>query len=261
MDLSIISKSSQQIGRTITRNSPTILTGLGVAGLITTVILAVKATPKALEILEMENQFRFEETNDPDYAVPIDFWDKVELTWKCYIPATVMGAATIACMIGSNSIHLRRNAALVSLFSIAESTLKEYQAKVVEQIGDKKEEKIRSEIAQDRIDNHPVTESVVIMTGKGDYLIFDFFSKRYFRSNIDMLKRAENTFNQKLLRSGWLGINEFYEELGLEGIELGDEMGWIAERQLMELKFSTKMAKDTDEPCLVLDYMVTPHHI
>jgi len=260
MDTSIVEKSVKQFSRAINRNSPTILTALGVAGLVSTVILAIKATPKALEIIEMEEKYRLCEMQDPDYAKPIDIVDTIKLTWKCYIPTAAMGLSTIVCMVGANSIHLRRNAALASLFTITETALKEYQAKVVEQIGEKKEEKIRGEIAQDKLDANPVNEKTIVMTGKGNYLCFDEFSGRYFRSDISALQKAENEFNRRLLREMWLSINELYYELGLENIELGDEMGWIAERELLEFKFSTKMSKD-QEPCVVVGYRVTPHHI
>lgn len=261
MDLTTLNTYSKQLGRTIDRNSPTILTALGVAGLLGTVILAVKATPKAMDCLEYERAYRSTEVDDPKYLVDIDTIDTVKVVWKEYIPAGIMGAATIACMIGSNHISLRRNAALVSLLSLAETTLREYQAKVVETIGDKKAEKIESDLAQDRLDKQPAEEKTVIITGKGDYLCFDTFSSRYFRSNIDAIQKLENQFNQKLLREGWLNINELYYELGLDSIPLGDEFGWIAERNLMELKFHTKQAKDSGEPCLVIDYRVQPHHI
>lgn len=258
MDLTVITKPTKQLVRLVNVNSPTILTGIGVAGLITTVILAIKATPKALERIEMEKRFRYEEFGENE---PLTKLEVIETTWKCYIPTAGMGLLTIASIIFANNINLRRNAALASLYSITETTLKEYQAKVVEQIGEKKEEKIRGEIAQDHIDQKTVDDKTVIFTGNGNYLCFDDFSKRYFRSDIEKIRQSVNRFNQKLLREGWLGINEFYYELGLESIELGDEFGWIAERELLEMKTSTKMAKDSGEPCLVIDYMVKPIHI
>jgi len=257
MDTGLILKSYKDITKVLNKNSPTILTGLGVAGLITTVILAVKATPGALENIEREKWFRYEEFHD---ETPLNNVDILEVTWKNYAPAALMGLATIGCIIGANHIHLRRNAALASLFSITETALREYQAQVAEKIGEKKEEIIRGEIAQKHLDNNPMQENTVILTGKGQYLCYDDFSSRYFRSDITTIQRAEIQFNQKLLREGWLGINEFYYHLGLDPIELGDEYGWIAERQLLEMKYSTKMAVD-QEPCLVIGYMVTPHHI
>jgi len=260
MNLDIITSSSKQLARAIDKNSPTILTALGVAGLVSTIALAIKATPKAMKILEQEEKFRFSEYQDPKYAIPIDVIDTIELTWKEYVPTVLMGAATVACMIGSNHISLRRNAALASLFSITETTLREYQAKVVEQIGEKKAEKIEGEIAQQHADAHPVNEKTVIITGNGQYLCLDDFSGRYFRSDIESLRKAENIFNQKLIREGYLGINEFYDSIGLDSIELGQEMGWIAERNIMELKFSSVVTK-SGEPALVVGYRVTPHHI
>ena len=269
MDFTVFSQVTKNTGRVISKNSPTILTAMGVAGLISTVVLAIKATPKAEEILYHEADFRMDgwerQTGEHRDSYPItpiiSPVETVELVWKEYIPTAIMGSITIACMISANHISLRRNAALVSLLSIAETTLKEYQNKVKEQIGEKKEEKIQSEIAQDHIDAHPVQEKSVILTGNGSYLCYDTFSGRYFRSDIEALRKAENTFNQRLIRNDWLCINEFYYDIGLESIDLGDEMGWIAERSLLELKFNTKMAKDTNEPCLVVDYFVSPHHI
>ena len=260
MDLSIIQKGTKDLGRTLSKNSPTILTGLGVAGLVSTVVLAVKATPEALKILEREHEFRYDEGEAPHLDTPIDTIDIVELTWKCYVPTAVMGLTTIACMIGANSIHLRRNAALVSLFSITETALKEYQTKVVEKIGENKEAQIRGEIAQEKVENSPVKNETVILTNKGSYLCFDSFSGRYFRSDVEAIRRSENIFNQKLLREGWLSINEFYYELGLDNIEMGDQLGWIAQHAILDIKYNVAMAKN-DEPCLVMEYRVAPKQI
>lgn len=264
MDLSEVIKT---LGRSVDRNSPTILTSMGVAGLITTVVLAVKATSKAKDVLFQEANYRADEwseqTGEHQNSYPIEFFtpkELVEITWRLYIPTTVAGATTIACMIGANHISMRRNAALVSLLSIARTAAQEYQAKVVEQFGEKKEEKVREAIAQDKLKDNPVDEKTVILTSKGQYLCFDAFSGRYFRSDIETITRAENKFNQRLLREDWLGINEFYYEIGLPPIEMGDEFGWIAERSLLDIKKYTKLGTN-DEPCLVIDYYVTPHHI
>lgn len=267
MDLSLVTKATKDINQMISRNSPTIFTGLGVAGLVATIAFAVKGTIKAQDVLYHEHKYRAEEweneTGEDPSTYPEEFTteEMVDLTWRFYIPTVAMAGVTIACMIASNSINLRRNAALAGLYSVAESALKEYQAKVVEEIGKGKEEKIKQKIAQDHLDRTEVTEKTVIITGNGDYLCFDDFSSRYFRSNIDEVRRAEIRFNQRLLRSGWLPINEFYDELRLDPIEMGDEFGWIAERELLEVRYDTKMAKATQEPCLVIRYSVSPHHI
>lgn len=270
MDLDTIKQSSKHFLQTIDRNSPTILTGLAVGGMITTIIFAVKATIKARDNLVQEANFRADEwsegTGEHQDSYPGDFTAKeiVEICWKEYIPTVGMGVLTIGCIIGANHINLRRNAALASLYSLSVKALEEYQAKVVEQIGEKKEEKIRDEIAQDHIDRNPPKAETIIITGRGAYLCYDSFSDRYFRSDIEAIRRSVNDFNQHLLVEGWLSINEFYDLIGLGPTKLGDQMGWIGERSILEPKFHTKMGKMQDgvaEPCLVIDYMVEPHRI
>lgn len=253
--------TTRQVLQSVDRNSPTILTGVAVLGVITTVVLAIRATPKAQMLIEAEKIFREEEYGDNREMTPVDI---AQATWKCYIPTVGMGVLTIGCIIGANHINLRRNAALASLYSLSVKTLEEYQKKVVEQIGEKKEEKIRDEIAQDEITRNPPKAETIVLTGKGTYLCYDKFSGRYFRSDIETVRRAENKFNQMLLREMWLSINEFYDLIRLEPTEFGEEQGWIAERNMMDLKFHTKLATLEDgreEPCLVIDYYVQPHHI
>jgi len=250
----------RQVARSAARNSPTILTALGVTGLIGTVILAVEATPKAMNVIFEEQRFRYEEGEAAHTDDAVDPKDIIALTWKFYIPTAVMGATTVACIIGANHISLRRNAALASLFTMTESALKQYQAKVVEQLGPAKEEKIRGEISQEKLNKNPTDESTVVSTGKGSYLCYDTFSGRYFRTNIDDIGSAEIRFNRRLMQEGWLDINEFYDELGLDSIDMGNEMGWIADHGVMEINSTTKIAA-SGEPCLVIDYYVSPKHI
>ena len=45
-----VSKIMKDIKITMSKRSPEILTGLGIAGMITTTVLAVKATPKAIKL-------------------------------------------------------------------------------------------------------------------------------------------------------------------------------------------------------------------
>lgn len=243
------------------KNSPNVLTVAGVVGLFASLGMAIDASKKADKVIEQEVIFRHEEYSDDE---PISLEDKVLLTWKIYAPTAVMVLSTAGCIIMANHIHNRRYAALASLLAVAETGLREYQAKVVDTIGEKKEEILRGEIAKDHVNENPPSKETIIFTGHGNYLCYDYFSKRYFRSNIDLIQKAENKFNQRLLREGWLGINEFYYELGLEPIELGDEFGWIAERNMLEIKRSTifaTLADGSQEPSLVIDYMVSPHHI
>lgn len=258
MDLSIISKSYRQFGRAITKNSPTILTALGAAGVVATVILAVKATPKAM--LAINEAEIIKGDHDDLMFNPLTPAEIAEACWKLYIPTAAMGLTTIACIIGANHISMRRNAALASLFTITETALKEYQAKVVEQIGEKKEEKIREEIAKDHITENPIQPQAVILTGKGNYPCWDDFAKRWFTGDVEELRRAENRFNEKLNRDGYLSIDYFYDEIGCDPVPMGEEIGWIINKGLMKLTFYSMLNKQ-QEPCLVMNFLEGPTHI
>lgn len=90
------------------KHSPEILTGIGIAGMITTTVMAVKATPKALILLEEKK-----EELDTDR---LEAKDIIKTAWPCYIPAAVVGSISVFCLIGASSTNLRRNAALATAY-------------------------------------------------------------------------------------------------------------------------------------------------
>lgn len=253
MQTNNLTRAAKNLGGIISKNSPTILTGIAVGGLITTVILAVRATPKAIILLDEASYDR-----DPVLRYEkLPLLDKTKIVWRCYVPAAAVGAATIACIIGANNISLRRNAALASVYSITEAAFKEYQAKVTETLGKNKEEKVRDEIAKDRITNNPPGKSEVIFTGKGEVLCYDSYTGRYFKGDIEAIRKIENQLNRQLLNEMFVGLNELYYELGLAPTKLGNEMGWDTNHGYLEFDFSSQLT-DEGQPCLVLDYTVYP---
>lgn len=251
------------MGQVLTKNSPTILTGLSVTGLLTTVGMAVQATPKAMAIIDDEFWERYEvEGCDYDYATrlkSLSFKEKISLTWKCYVPTAIMGVLTIGCIIGANSINLRRNAALASVYSITETALKEYQAKVVETLGEAKAKKIKDDIAKDRVQNNPVNNKEVIITGKGEMLCYDPISGRYFKNDIEKIRKAQNDLNRDLLADMCISLNDIYYGIGLPETKIGDDLGWYINDGLIEFDFSSQLTEN-GEPCLVLGYKVDPRY-
>lgn len=120
------------------KHSPEILTGIGIAGMVTTTVMAVRATPKALKLIGSAELKKANETNIPYEGHNLSKTEIIKVTWKCYVPVAITGGLSIACLIGASSVNARRNAALATAYSIAETSLKEYQNKVVETIGEKK---------------------------------------------------------------------------------------------------------------------------
>ena len=234
----------------VTKHSPEILTGIGIAGMITTTVLAVKSTPKALKLIEDAEREKGEALTAPE---------KVKECWKCYIPAAVIGTASVACLIGASSVNARRNAALATAYKLSETALTEYKEKVVETIGEKKERAVMDAIAKDKIEEKPVSKSEVIVTKNGDTLCYDSISGRYFKSDIEKLKKVENELNRAMMSEMYISLNEFYDEIGLEHLNIGDEIGWNLDRGLIDLYFSSQLADD-GTPCIVINYRVAPKY-
>lgn len=238
------------------KHSPEILTGIGIAGMITTVVLAVKATPKAMELIDSETHDRHYEHNDD---TPLTKMDVVKVAWKPYIPAVISGTASIACLIGANSVNARRNAAIATAYKLSEAALSEYKDKVVEVIGEKKEKVIREKIAEDRLEKNPVNNSQIFMTEKGNTLFLEPISGQYFRSDIEIVKKTINELNEGMLNSpfGYLSVNDLYDALGLEQTSTGDDLGWCVSKGIIKFDIHAKVAKN-GEPCIVLDYTNAP---
>lgn len=254
-----LSKMAKNVQMTIGKHSPEILTGIGVAGMVATTVLAVKGTPKALILIEEEKRklrheiYKEARENYSEGEIELTLVDTVKVTWKCYIPAIVTGVTSICCLVGASSVNARRNAALMTAYTLSESALKEYSSKVVETIGEKKEKVVRDSIAKDRIDNNPVTTNPVIITDKGTTLCYDAYAGRYFKSDIEKLKKIENEINRQLLDNSYISLNDFYYAIGLDNTKVGSDLGWRVDKGLIELDFSSQLADD-GTPCLVFDF-------
>ena len=248
-NLATIVASTRQF---VSKRSPEILTGIGIAGMISTAVLAVKATPKAMELIEEKKREEW-----LDKLSPIEM---VKVSWKPYIPAIVTCVTSTACLIGASSVSAKRNAALATAYKLSETALTEYREKVIETIGEKKERTVRDKVAEERVKKNPVSKNEVIITGNGKTLCFDPISGRYFMCSIETIKRAENTLNKQMLHdiSGYVSLNEFYDEIGLDHTSVGDDLGWNTD-QIIDIDFSSQL-NDNGEPSVVLDYLVAPKY-
>lgn len=243
----------------LVNHSPELLTGVGIAGMFTTVGLAIAATPKAMRAIEAEKVKKVEESEETIVDPTLTKGEVFKATWKYYIPTAVTGVLSTACIIGSTSINARRNVALAAAYTLSDTALKEYQNKVVETIGEKKEQVVRDAIAKDKIDKNPVSSTEVIITERGNTLCYDAFSDRYFKSDIEKLKKAANELNRRMLNDMYVSLNEFYYEIGLNGTKIGDDLGWNVDKGLIDLRFSAQVADDGN-PCLVVEFEVAPKY-
>jgi hypothetical protein len=230
-------------------NSPLILTAVGVTGTVTTAVLTAKASFKASDIIsQLEN----------DIVEPIDLTpkDKVELVWQLYIPAVGTGVMTIVCIIAANRIGTRRAAAIATAYTLSERAFSEYKDKIVERLGEKKAIEIRDEIASDRVRKNPVSTKEVLVTGTGTVLCFDSMSGRYFESDMESLRKAQNDLNHMIINNTYASLHEFYEMIGLKPTAYSSEVGWNSD-DLLELKFTACMSED-NRPCISIEYSTFP---
>lgn len=246
-----MAKIMKGVKTAVSKHSPEILTGIGIAGMVTTTVLAVKATPKALALIEEKKR-----EEGVDKLTPAE---TIKTTWKCYTPAVITGGTSIACLIGASSVHTKRNAALATAYKLSETALSEYQEKVVETIGEKKERDVRDAIAKDKVTNNPVNQQDVIVTGKGETLCYDATFGRYFKSDIDKLKKIENELNRRMRSDNDISLNEFYYEIGLDEVDAGNDLGWNIDRGYIELEFSSQLTPD-GTPCLVIGFRQPPRY-
>lgn len=236
--------------RVLTKYSPGILTGIGITGMIGATFMAVKATPKALYLIETKK-----EETEVEELTPVE---TIKTCWKCYIPATLTTVVSAACLIGASTVSAKRNAALATAYSISEAALREYQEKVVEVVGEKKEKAVRDAVAKDQIERDPVTKSeVVIIDSNSNTLCYEPLSGRYFKSTIDKIKKAEIKLDRQMIQEMYVSLNDFYWEIGLDGTDLGDKMGWNLSKGYMDLSFSSQLADD-GTPCAVIVYGIPP---
>lgn len=192
------------------KNSPMILTVVGSAGVIATAVLSVKATPKALKLIETAENIKGEKLTKLEV---------VKVAWTPYIPAAITGLSTIACIFGANYLNAKNQATLMSAYALLDNTFKEYRNKVNEVYGEDADTRVRNELVNSNYDGQ-------IVLNEGEELFFDYNSMQFFISTMDKVLQAESEFLKILEYSDYATMNEYYEILGIPKIHTGDVRGW-----------------------------------
>lgn len=193
------------------RHASTILTCAGGAGVIATSIMAVKATPKALTLLENAKEEKGEDLTK---------LEKVKIAGPAYIPAVLIGASTIACIFGANALNQRQQAALMSAYALLDNSYKDYKKKLAELYDEDTINGIKEEIVRDKYNEDPR------QVEDGKELFYDNFSQRYFEATTKEVLCAEHALNRRIRDAHCAYLNEFYELLGLESTDYGEFLGW-----------------------------------
>lgn len=225
------------------RNSPTILTFLGAAGVVATSIAAAKATPKAMALLEKTKEEKGKELTK---------LEMVKVAGPAYIPAVAIGASTIACIFGANALNKKTQASIMSAYALLDTSYKQYKSKVKELYGENSDRNVKKEIAKDRIKDND------IHINNEKILFFDFYSLRYFESTERLVLKAENRVNELLKLYGRASLNDFYESLGMPTAYTGYELWWNVQK-CPSVEFTHDITTmDDGLECCVISMSVEP---
>ena len=207
-------------------NSPTLLTIIGSTGVIITSILAVKATPKALKLIEEAKNTKEEE---------LTVKETIQVAWKPYIPAFISGFATILCIAGANYLNIKKQRNLVSAYMLLDNAFKEYRTKVKDNYG----EDIDNEFSKDLTKNQLIEMDNIYK----ETLFFEFNSMRFFEANVHKVLQAECKAKMQFEKYEHLSLNDYYSYLGIDPSPYGDALGWskyqmMTEEHTDELEFN-----------------------
>ena len=228
------------------KQSPIILAGVAVGGVLTTGVLSVRAGIRANEILKEAEIQKGEKLN---------VREKAQESWKVFVPPVVSGVLTVSAIVASTTISQKRQTALAGLYALSETALKEYQDKIEAKYGEKDAQKIRDEINGDRVKMAPPWDDAVLPAG--DVLCYDKMTGRQFVSSVQKLRQAESELNAAIYSGDMCAsLNELYsliDSRDLPECTLGEEIGWNVSTPC-RLYFTSCLTSDM-RPCLVLDFV------
>lgn len=222
------------------KNSSTILTVLGAGGVIATTVMAVKATPKALEVLKQAEEEKGEK---------LTVLEKVKVAGPAYIPSAVVGASTIACIFGANALNQRQQASIAGAYALLDQSYKEFKKKVDELHGEDASTQIKTEIAKDKIVTHHKADHDEVHEDD-ECLFIDMSRMMYFSSTHDKVLRGFDCFNEMLAMRGYASVNDLYELIGAEPLDEGCEYGWS------EKMFDLRMEQREPEVIFTLEKQI-----
>ena len=246
------------VSKWFSKNLPSIVTGVGIIGFATTVYLSMKAAPKLKEELDTAKEIKGEELGTKE---------KIKIAAPICCPMIIAGTASIACFIFADRANLKRNAAAIAAYQISESALRNLQTAATKTVGEKTTKEILNKADGEDLRHKPPVEQQIIITGNGDQLCYDTISGRYFRSTIEKIRQAQNTINSKLINENTVSLNDFYYEIGIPQIDVGDQLGWnmLQLGDKLDIRFSTHLTSSEDncpygegQAVLTISYKVAP---
>lgn len=230
-------QAARHLSKNIQMNSPTILSAVAVVGVAATGYLTFKATWKgAKRVEDVESMERVRGESRERTAM-----EKSLLIWKLYIPAVATGVGTMGCIVLSNRIHARRAAAMVAAYGVLSGDFDEYKEKARELLGAKKADEVDQQLVKRQIERNPAPTGLLIPDGQAWFL--DKASGRYCLTTYETIKGVQNELNYTIINHGDASLNDFYTQLGMDPIRIGDLLGWNRKNKV-DVKFTPQLTDD-----------------
>lgn len=248
-----VSRTAHKVGIKVKKHSPEILVVAGVTGIVASGVMACKATLKASDILDEHNK-QMEAIHTAKEVKPDEYTDEdmqkdtvivhtqtaVKFV-KLYGPAVLLGAASIACIVGSHNILSKRNAALAAAYTAVDKGFKEYRGRVIERFGEELDKELRynikaKEVEEVTVDENgnetttTVTKTVSDLTGSPYAKYFDEYCPNWTKDaekNLFFLHCQQNYANEVLKAQGYLFLNDVYKMIGIPVTKAGQCVGWV----------------------------------
>lgn len=222
-------------------HSPTILFVAGVAGMVTTAVLASRATLKVedkidaaakdLQHIDEIATLSQEEKDSMRRQVNLKFAGELV---KLYGPSVLTGVASVACLTKSHTILVKRNAALTAAYVVLEKAFNEYRGRVKDELGTDADQHFLfgtneiSVVETDEKGDKVVTiKGAAKASGYSQWFDAENINFQHINQyNLNFLMGHQRALNDRLKTRGFVFLNEAYEALGFPATQEGQIVGW-----------------------------------
>lgn len=258
-----LGRTVNRVGFKLKKHSPEILVVTGIVGAVASAVMACKATTKLSEIIDetkerldiIHNAEENPETMPCEYSeedkrkdITIVYTHTALKIAKLYAPSVVLGTLSIGAILTSNNMLRKRNMALAAAYTAVDKSFKEYRSRVVDRFGEAMDRELKYNIRRERVEETIVDENGETKTVTKEVEVVDPdniagyspYAKFYEDGclgwskdpelNLMFLRRQQDAANDRLRDKGFLFLNEVYDMLGIYRTKIGQQVGWIYDK-------------------------------
>ena len=255
----------QKLARATKRKSPVIFLVAGIAAGVSAVVVAVKQTAEAKDIVDSETQIKTYQENDP--SAKLTKKEIVKATWKKYIPVVALVLVSVFFILSSAGVVHRRYESLVAAYGLLSSYKEDYVNKVIETVGKQQEKNITDDIVKDKVKaiHKAVPTESLGEPEEGKILFFDIWTGTKFYATHEYVRGVINKMNDRLIRypGDYETLSDYCSELHIKGPtpKVFNKMGWTFECGLINVEFVYMTDDDDITPLIGIKHKNEPTYL